>query len=87
MGTRIVKKYVKEYIFCFLLLELLLILVFSVLDLILFYIFRYVLVGAHVTHLLPRAGKGTAADWADHTGHVEISEWLRRQPAGSGIGQ
>ena len=30
--------------------------------------------------------KGTAADWADHTGHVEISEWLRRQPAGSGIG-
>ena len=34
-----VKKYVKEYIFCFLLLELLLILVFSVLDLILFYIF------------------------------------------------
>lgn len=34
-----VQKFVKEYIFCFLLLELLLILVFTVLDLVLFYIF------------------------------------------------
>lgn len=34
-----VKVYVKEYMMCFLLLELLLILVFSVLDLVLFYIF------------------------------------------------